>query len=65
MRELPYIKFIDGRPYMLPAAWIYRVIYNFINRKNRMMQTAKGLSDKNSENKAKKEFEFFKEIGLN
>lgn len=65
MRELPYIKFIDGRPYMLPAAWIYRVIYNFTNRKSRMMRTAKGLSDKNSENEAKKEFEFFKEIGLN
>ena len=65
MRELPYIKFIDGRPYMLPAAWIYRVIYNLKNRKSRMMQTAKGLSDKDSENEAIKEFEFFKEIGLN
>lgn len=65
MRELPYIKFLDGRPYMLPAAWIYRVIYNLKNRKSRMMQTAKGLSDKNSENEAKKEFEFFKDIGLN
>lgn len=65
MRELPYIKFIDGRPYMLPAAWIYRIIYNFRNRKSRMMQTAKGLSSSISLEKAKEEFEFFKEIGLN
>lgn len=64
MRELPYIKFIDGRPYMLPAAWIYRVIYNFKNRKNKMLQTAKGLSDKDSEIEAQSELEFFKEIGL-
>lgn len=65
MRELPYIKFLDGRPYLLPAAWIYRVIYNLKNRKNKMLRTAKGLSDKDSENEAKKEFEFFKDIGLN
>ena len=32
MQLIGHYKFVDGRPYLLPAAWIYRWIYCLINK---------------------------------
>lgn len=64
MRELPYIRFIDGRPYMLPAAWIYRVIYNMKNRRGFVFNTVSEMGSDKTSAQAEKELEFFKKIGL-
>lgn len=64
MREIPYIKFIDGRPYLTPYAWVYRLFYNIKNRKKFMMTAVKELGDSKADNSASQEFDYFKEIGL-
>lgn len=65
LKDIPYIKFIENRPYLTPLAWIYRFFYNLKNRKEFMFDAVKGLSDENSESEAREELEFLKEIGLN
>ena len=64
MKEIPYIKFIENRPYLTPFAWVYRFFYNLKHKKAFMMGAVKGLADKDSEKEAQKELEFFREIGL-
>lgn len=64
MREIPYIRFLDGRPWLVPYAWCYRLIYNAAHRKNFMKDTTQGLNDKEAYTAAQKELAFFKEIGL-
>lgn len=64
MKEIPYIKFIEGRPFLTPFAWVYRLFYNIKNRKQFMMTAVKELGDVKSENQAAQEFDYFKEIGL-
>ncbi len=64
MKEIPYIKFIEGRPYLTPFAWIYRFFYNLKNRKAFMMEAVKGLSDDAAHREAAEELAFFKDIGL-
>ncbi len=64
LKEIPYIRFIEGRPWLTPYAWCYRFIYNLKNRKELMRSTVKGLGKKESAAIAKEEFEYFKEIGL-
>lgn len=64
LKEIPYIKFIENRPYLTPYAWVYRFFYNIKNRKEFMMSAVKGLSDDSAKTQAQSELEFFKEIGL-
>lgn len=64
LRHLPYIKFIDGRPYLTPLAWIYRIFYNLKNKGSFAVSTTIGLSDKDTVSQAQAELEFFEEIGL-
>lgn len=64
LRMLPYIKFINGRPYLTPLAWIYRIFYNLKNKKDFAINTTIGLSDKNSVSQAQSELNYFEEIGL-
>lgn len=64
LKEIPYIKFIENRPYLTPYAWVYRFFYNIKNRKEFMMSAVKGLSDDSAKTQAQNELEFFKEIGL-
>lgn len=64
MRSIPYIKFIDGRKYLVPWAWIYRIFYNLIYKYDFVKSAISGLSKKETKRLAKKEFELFKEIGL-
>jgi len=64
LRLLPYIKFINGRPYLTPIAWIYRIYYNLKHKGSFAVDTALGLSDKNTVPAAEAELNYFKEIGL-
>lgn len=64
LRMLPYIKFINGRPYLTPLAWIYRIFYNLKNKKDFAINTTIGLSDKDSVSQAQSELNYFEEIGL-
>ena len=45
-------------------AWIYRIIYNFKNRKEFTLNAVNSLDDENTQALAQKELELFKEIGL-
>lgn len=64
LRHLPYIKFINGRPYLTPLAWIYRIFYNLKNKKDFAVNTTIGLGDKDSISQAQAELNYFEEIGL-
>ncbi len=64
MKNIPYIKFIDGRPWLTPYAWCYRFVYNIKHKKNFMKSTVSQISDDKSKLLAEKELEFFEEIGL-
>lgn len=64
LRHLPYISFINGKPYLTPLAWIYRIFYTLKNKKEFALNTAAGLSDKNIVEQARAELNYFEEIGL-
>ncbi len=64
MKNIPYVKFIDGRPYLLPFCWIYRIIYNFKNKKDFVKEATSSLASDETRAEAQKEFEYFEEIGL-
>ena len=64
VKNIPYIRFIDGRPYLLPAAWVYRIYYNFRHRRAYVKSSTQTLGTKKTTTQAKKEFEYFEEIGL-
>lgn len=64
LRKATYIKFIDGRPWLLPIAWCYRFYYNLKNNRRHMLQTVKNIDDKETTALVKEEIDFFEEIGL-
>lgn len=64
LKEIPYIKFIENRPYLTPFAWVYRFFYNLKNKRKFMMSAVKGLSNESTTAEAQSELEFFEEIGL-
>lgn len=64
MKNIPYVKFIEGRPYLLAFGWIYRIIYNLKNKKAFVKEATSTLANDETEAEAKKEIEFFEEIGL-
>lgn len=64
IKNIPYISFIEGRPYLLPLAWIYRIFYNIIKRKKLVSDVASNLGKKETSAQAENELKFFEEIGL-
>lgn len=64
LRKASYIRFIDGRPWLLPVAWVYRFFYNIKNSRTNMLQTVKNIDDEKTIALAKEELKFFEEIGL-
>jgi hypothetical protein len=64
LKNIDYIRFIDGRPWLVPYAWAYRFAYNYKNKKDFMKRAVNQLGDENTAAQAEKELEFFKEIGL-
>lgn len=64
MKNIPYIKFIDGRPWLTPYAWCYRFLYNIKHKKDFMKNTVSQIADDETKLLARQELEFFEEIGL-
>lgn len=63
LKNIPYIRFIEGRPWLTPYAWIYRFFYNLKHKKQFLKETVEKI-DENSSALAKKELKYFEEIGL-
>ncbi|MBQ8981529.1 MAG: nucleotidyltransferase family protein [Eubacterium sp.] len=64
MRNIPYIPFIDGRPYLLPAAWVWRICYNLRHRRAFVFSATENIGTEETISQAKREFAYFEEIGL-
>lgn len=64
LKNIDYIRFINGRPWLTPYAWIYRFFYNLKHRKSFMTKTIKEIDDKQTQALAKQELDYFEEIGL-
>lgn len=64
MKNIPYISFIEGKPYLTPAAWAYRFYYNFRYRKDFVKNSTKNIGSDESKKEAEQELAYFKEIGL-
>lgn len=64
LKNIDYIRFIEGRPYLTPAAWAYRIWYNFKNKKSFVKNSVKAIGSDETKSEAEKEFAYFKEIGL-
>lgn len=64
MRNIPYIGFIEGRRYLVPAAWMYRIYYNLKNRREFVRSATADLSSDETKKEAERELAFFEEIGL-
>ena len=64
LRGIPYIKFIEGKPYLTPFAWIYRFFYNVKNRRDFVKNATKDIGSDETKKQAEEELAFFKEIGL-
>jgi hypothetical protein len=64
LKNIPYIKFIEGRPYLVPFAWIYRIIYNFKYKRKFVMEATLTIGSDETDAESKKELSYFEEIGL-
>ncbi|MGN1421026.1 MAG: nucleotidyltransferase family protein [Eubacterium sp.] len=64
LRKATYIKFLNGRPWLLPVAWCYRFYYSLKNNRKHMLQTVKNIDDEKTAVLVKEELEFFEEIGI-
>lgn len=64
LKHIPYIRFIEGRPYLLPLAWCYRLWYHLLKRNDFMMETVRDLNSDENKKEAETELAYFKEIGL-
>lgn len=64
LKNIPYISFIEGRPYLIGAAWSYRFYYNFKNRRDFVKKATGSIGNEQTKDLAKKELDYFEEIGL-
>ena len=64
LKNIPYISFIEGRPYLIGAAWAYRFYYNFKNRRAFVKKATHSIGSEQTKDLAKKELDYFEEIGL-
>ncbi len=64
LKYIPYIKFIEGKPYLTPAAWIYRIYYNVKYRRDFIKSATAKIDSDETKSDAQSELAYFKEIGL-
>lgn len=64
LKNIDYIRFINGRPWLTPYAWCYRFFYNLKHRKSFMTKTIKEIDNTETQQLAKEELSYFEEIGL-
>ena len=64
LKNINYIPFIDGRPWLTPYAWCYRFFYNLRYKRKFLKNTLRQIEDKETRTLAQKELAYFEEIGL-
>lgn len=64
MKNIPYISFIEGKPWLTPYAWVYRACYNLKHRKEFVKAATASIGSDETTKSAQQELEFFEEIGL-
>jgi hypothetical protein len=64
LKNIPYISFIEGKPYLTPAAWVYRFYYNYKYRRDFVKKATGSIGSDETKKLAKKELDYFEEIGL-
>lgn len=64
LKKIDYIRFIDGRPWLTPYAWVYRFIFNIKHRRAFMTSAVNALSDDETKNQAQEQLDYFREIGI-
>lgn len=64
LKDIDYIRFINGRPWLTPYAWCYRFFYNIKNRRALMTGALSSLKDEKTKSLANEELRLFEEIGL-
>lgn len=64
IKNIPYIHFIENRPWLLPVAWIYRFFYNLKHKRRLVIDANSGLGNDKTTKQAQEELQFFEEIGL-
>lgn len=64
MKNIDYMKFIEGKPHLTPAGWIYRAGYNLKNKRKFVKSSVKAIGSDETKGEAEKELAYFKEIGL-
>lgn len=64
MKNIPYIRFIEGKPWLTPFAWIYRLFYNLRHKNEFLKDATSKIGDEKTKIQAQNELEYFKEIGL-
>lgn len=64
LKNIPYISFIEGKPWLTPLAWIYRIFYNLKYKKEFLKEANSKIGDEKTNIQARNELEYFKEIGL-
>lgn len=64
MKNIPYMKFMEGRPYLLLWGWIYRFYYNIKNRRKFLFTATSDMAGDDAKQEAQKEIKYFEEIGL-
>lgn len=64
LKDIPYIGFIEGRPWLTPIAWIYRIFYNLKNRRKFMINATSSIGSAEAKKRAIEELAYFEEIGL-
>lgn len=64
LKNIPYISFIEGRPWLTPLAWIYRLFYNLKYKREFIKQATTTIGDSKTTKQAQAELRFFEEIGL-
>ena len=64
MKNIPYMKFMEGRPYLLLWGWIYRFFYNIKNRRKFLFTATSDMAGDDAKQEAQKEIKYFEEIGL-
>ncbi len=64
IKDIPYMKFIEGKPYLLPLGWTYRLYYNLKYRREFVRDINQNLDSDESMFEAQNELKYFKEIGL-
>jgi len=64
LKNIPYISFIEGKPYLTPLAWAYRINYNLKHRRAFIKKATGGVGSDETKRLAQKELFYFEEIGL-